>query len=176
MQVDWRDCFAGDVGSVFQRFEWALGTGEGKCDILGYEDVGLSESAHVNNLDLASVTACIVTVRGWRRDGRCTELSAKAHALKGQLCVHRRLIVGDGFVSMTKGESIQRFFERAEETEEEEVRRFSTIQRRDLGLLLQIMSSLSTFHPASELFGGMQGSAALVTLSSGLKVLVGRGE
>lgn len=122
VQVDWRDCFAGDVGSVFQRFEWALGTGEGKSDILGFEDVGLSESARADNLDLTNISACFVTVRGWKRDGRSTELSAKAHALKGQLCVHRRLIVGDGYVSITKGESIQRFFERAEETEEEEVR------------------------------------------------------
>jgi hypothetical protein len=121
VQVDWQDCFAGDGGSAFQRFEWALGTGEGKSDILAFEDVGLSESAYMDNLDLSSTTACFITVRGWKRDGRYTELSAKAHALKGQLCVHRRLIVGDGYVSITKGESIQRFFERAEETEEEEV-------------------------------------------------------
>lgn len=84
--------------------------------------MGLSESAYVDNLDLSNTSACFITVRGWKRDGRYTELSAKAHALKGQLCVHRRLIVGDGYVSITKGESIQRFFERAEETEEEEVR------------------------------------------------------
>ncbi|KAG0504669.1 hypothetical protein M758_N028400 [Ceratodon purpureus] len=120
IQVDWQDCFAGDGGSAFQRFEWALGTGEGKSDILAFEDVGLSESAYVDNLDLSSTSACFIIVRGWKRDGRYTELSAKAHALKGQLCVHRRLVVGDGYVSITKGESIQRFFERAEETEEEE--------------------------------------------------------
>ncbi|KAG0574071.1 hypothetical protein KC19_VG231800 [Ceratodon purpureus] len=120
IQVDWQDCFAGDGGSAFQRFEWALGTGEGKSDILAFEDVGLSESAYVDSLDLSSTSACFITVRGWKRDGRYSELSAKAHALKGQLCVHRRLIVGDGYVSITKGESVQRFFERAEETEEEE--------------------------------------------------------
>ncbi|KAL3687013.1 hypothetical protein R1sor_013322 [Riccia sorocarpa] len=120
VQVDWRDCFAGDVGSVYQRFEWALGTSEGKADILGFEDVGLSESIQVEGLDLGNTAACFITVRAWKRDGKCNELSAKAHALKGQLCVHRRLIVGDGYVSITKGESIQRFFERAEETEEEE--------------------------------------------------------
>ncbi|OAE26932.1 hypothetical protein AXG93_4413s1160 [Marchantia polymorpha subsp. ruderalis] len=120
VQVDWRDCFAGEVGSVYQRFEWALGTSEGKADILGFEDVGLSESIQVEGLDLGNTAACFITIRGWKRDGRCSELSAKAHALKGQSCVHRRLIVGDGYVSITKGESIQRFFERAEETEEEE--------------------------------------------------------
>jgi hypothetical protein len=118
--VDWRDCFAGEIGSVYQRFEWALGTTEGKSDLLAFEDVGLMEYVRVINVNLVNVSACFITVRGWKRDGRCTELCAKAHALNGQLCVHRRLIVGDGFVSITKGESIQRFFERAEETEEEE--------------------------------------------------------
>ncbi|XP_074373353.1 uncharacterized protein LOC141713709 [Apium graveolens] len=53
-------------------------------------------------------------------DGRCTELYVKAHALKGQQCVHCRLVVGDGFVTITTGESIRRFFEHAEEAEEEE--------------------------------------------------------
>jgi len=120
VQVDWRDCFAGEIGSVYQRFEWALGTTEGKSDLLAFEDVGLMEYVRAINVDLVNVSACFITVRGWKRDGRCTELCAKAHALNGQLCVHRRLIVGDGFVSITKGESIQRFFERAEETEEEE--------------------------------------------------------
>ncbi|XP_024377831.1 uncharacterized protein [Physcomitrium patens] len=120
VHVDWHNCFVGDGGSPFQRFEWALGTGEGKSDIFPFEDVGLSEFAYVDNLDLANISACFIVVRGWNRDGRCTELSAKAHALKGQLCVHRRLIIGDGYVSITKGESIQRFFERAEETEEED--------------------------------------------------------
>jgi hypothetical protein len=121
VQVDWRDCFTRDVASVYKRFEWALGTAEGKADILGFEDVGLSESIQVEGLELGSMTSCHITVRGWKHDGRCTELFAKAHALKGQLCVHRRLIVGDGYVSSPKGESIERFFERAEETEEEEV-------------------------------------------------------
>jgi hypothetical protein len=45
----------------------------------------------------------------------------KAHALKGQSCVHRRLIVGDGFVTITKGESVRSFFEHAEEAEEDDV-------------------------------------------------------
>jgi hypothetical protein len=36
--------------------------------------------------------------------------------------VHHRLVVGDGFVTMTKGESIRNFFEHAEEAEEEDVR------------------------------------------------------
>jgi hypothetical protein len=127
VQVDWRDCFAGEIGSVYQRFEWALGTTEGKSDLLAFEDVGLMEYVRAINVDLVNVSACFITVRGWKRDGRCTELCAKAHALNGQLCVHRRLIVGDGFVSITKGESIQRFFERAEETEEEEVSKIPSL-------------------------------------------------
>ncbi|CAN1772882.1 hypothetical protein LINPERHAP1_LOCUS12332 [Linum perenne] len=63
---------------------------------------------------------CFITLRAWKMDGRCTELSVKAHALKGQQCVHCRLIVGDGFVTITRGDSIRSFFEHAEEAEEEE--------------------------------------------------------
>ena len=40
--------------------------------------------------------------------------------MKGKQCVHCRLVVGDGFVTITRGESIRRFFEHAEEAEEEE--------------------------------------------------------
>ncbi|KAJ7546306.1 hypothetical protein O6H91_08G034700 [Diphasiastrum complanatum] len=120
VHVDWRDCFPGEVKTLYQHFEWAMGSTEGKSDIFGFEDLGLSESVMVDSLDLGNITDCFVTVRGWRRDGRCTELCAKAHALKGQFCVHRRLFVGDGYVSISKGESIQHFFEHAEETEEEE--------------------------------------------------------
>ncbi|KAI3738556.1 hypothetical protein L2E82_28592 [Cichorium intybus] len=48
----------------------------------------------------------------WRSDGRCNELSVKAHALKGQHCVHGRLVVGDGFVTITRGESRKSFQKR----------------------------------------------------------------
>eukprot|EP00897_Mesotaenium_endlicherianum_P010204 jgi/Mesen1/9211/ME000591S08543 len=120
LQADWHDCFLGDAASMYQRFEWALGTAEGKADILPFEDVGLSESIQVEGIDIAGRTVCFITVRGWKRDGRSNELWVKAYGLKGQLCVHRRLLVGDRYVSITKGESIQRFFERAEEAEEEE--------------------------------------------------------
>ncbi|KAJ7543153.1 hypothetical protein O6H91_09G027200 [Diphasiastrum complanatum] len=119
VQVDWKDCFPGEV-NLYRHFEWAMGSAEGMSDIFGFEDSGLSESAVKGGLDLGNIADCFVTVRAWRLDGRCNELCAKAHALKGRLCVHRRLFVGDGYVSISKGESIQQFFEQAEETEEEE--------------------------------------------------------
>ncbi|KAJ4970364.1 hypothetical protein NE237_003463 [Protea cynaroides] len=119
VQADWHQSFVDTVGT-YHHFEWALGTGEGKSDILEFEDIGMNGSVQVNGLDLGSLSACFITLRAWKLDGRCTELSVKAHALKGQPCVHRRLVVGDGFVTITKGESIRRFFEHAEEAEEEE--------------------------------------------------------
>ncbi|KAG9459843.1 hypothetical protein H6P81_004351 [Aristolochia fimbriata] len=119
VQADWQQSFSDTVGT-YHHFEWAVGTGEGKSDILEFENVGMNGNVHVNGLDLGCLSSCFITLRAWRLDGRCTELSVKAHALKGQPCVHRRLIVGDGFVTITKGESIRRFFEHAEEAEEEE--------------------------------------------------------
>lgn len=91
---------------------------------MDYENVGLSGRVQVNGLDLGGLNACYITLRAWKMDGRCTELSVKAHALKGQQCVHCRLVVGEGFVTITRGESIRRFFEHAEEAEEEEVVKF----------------------------------------------------
>ncbi|KAK7336669.1 hypothetical protein VNO77_17215 [Canavalia gladiata] len=119
VQADWRQTFA-DASVAYHHFEWAVGTSEGKCDILEFENVGLNGCVRANGLDLAGLSACFITLRAWRLDGRCTELSVKAHSLKGQQCVHCRLIVGDGYVTITKGESIRRFFEHAEEAEEEE--------------------------------------------------------
>ncbi|XP_077236280.1 uncharacterized protein LOC143877870 isoform X2 [Tasmannia lanceolata] len=119
VQADWHQCFTDAVGA-YHHFEWAVGTGEGKSDFLEFEDVGMNGNAQVKGLDLSGLTSCFITLRAWKLDGRCTELSVKAHALKEQPCVHRRLIVGDGFVTITKGESIRRFFEHAEEAEEEE--------------------------------------------------------
>ncbi|TQD82947.1 hypothetical protein C1H46_031508 [Malus baccata] len=80
----------------------------------------MNGSVKVNGLDLGGLSACYITLRAWKLDGRCTELSVKAHALKGQECVHCRLIVRDGYVTIRRGESIRRFFEHAEEAEEEE--------------------------------------------------------
>ncbi|XP_059295851.1 uncharacterized protein LOC132049171 [Lycium ferocissimum] len=117
--ADWHQAFI-DTFGTYHHFEWAVGTGEGKCDILDYENVGLSGRVQVSGLDLSGFNACYITLRAWKLDGRCTELSVKAHALKGQQCVHCRLVVGDGFVTITRGESIRRFFEHAEEAEEEE--------------------------------------------------------
>ncbi|XP_077230590.1 uncharacterized protein LOC143863716 [Tasmannia lanceolata] len=117
--ADWNQSFTDMVGS-YHHFEWAVGTGEGESDILEFEDVGMNGNARVNGLDLGGLSLCFITLRAWKLDGRCTEFSVKAHALKGQSCVHRRLIVGDGFVTITIGESIKRFFEHAEEAEEEE--------------------------------------------------------
>eukprot|EP00250_Pteridium_aquilinum_P006714 c16576_g1_i1 orf=170-4153(-) len=120
VHVNWRECFGGDFGSTYQHFEWGLGSAEGNSDILGFEDVGLSEGARVDGLDLSQISLFYITLRAWKHDGRCTEVSVKAHGLKGKQCVHRRLLVGDGHVTITKGESIKRFFEHAEEAEEEE--------------------------------------------------------
>ena len=106
---------------MYHHFEWAVGTTEGKSDILEFENVGMNGCVQVSGLDLGGLSACFITLRAWKLDGRCTEHSVKAHALKGQRCVHCRLIVGDGYVTITKGESIRRFFEHAEEAEEEEV-------------------------------------------------------
>ncbi|KAA8518317.1 hypothetical protein F0562_015800 [Nyssa sinensis] len=119
VQADWNQTFTDTVGT-YHHFEWAIGTGEGKSDILEFENVGMSGKVQVNGLDLGGLNACYITLRAWKMDGRCSELSVKAHALKGQQCVHCRLVVGDGFVAITRGESIRRFFEHAEEAEEEE--------------------------------------------------------
>uniref|UniRef100_A0A5B6ZQ85 Stress response protein NST1 n=1 Tax=Davidia involucrata TaxID=16924 RepID=A0A5B6ZQ85_DAVIN len=119
VQADWHQTFTDTVGT-YHHFEWAVGTGEGKSDILEFENVGMSGRVQVNGLDLGGLNACYITLRAWKMDGRCSELSVKAHALKGQQCVHCRLVVGDGFVTSTRGESIRRFFEHAEEAEEEE--------------------------------------------------------
>ncbi|KAK9062414.1 hypothetical protein SSX86_019600 [Deinandra increscens subsp. villosa] len=119
IQADWHRNFADSAGT-YHHYEWAVGTGEGKSDILDFANVGSNVRAKVNGLDLTGLNSCYITLRAWKKDGRCNELSVKAHALKGQQCVHCRLLVGDGFVTITRGESIRRFFEHAEEAEEEE--------------------------------------------------------
>lgn len=120
MQADWRETFAENAG-IYHHFEWAIGTGEGKSDILKFENVGMNGRVQVNGLDLRGLNSCYITLRAYKLDGRWSEVSVKAHALKGQNCLHGRLVVGDGFVSIKRGESIRRFFEHAEEAEEEEV-------------------------------------------------------
>lgn len=119
IQADWRQTFADTIGT-YHHFEWAVGTGEGKSDILEFENVGLDGNVQVGGLDLGGLGSCFITLKAWKLDGRCSELSVKAHALKGQQCVHCRLVVGDGYVTITRGESIRNFFEHAEEAEEEE--------------------------------------------------------
>uniref|UniRef100_A0A2P2J5B8 Uncharacterized protein n=1 Tax=Rhizophora mucronata TaxID=61149 RepID=A0A2P2J5B8_RHIMU len=119
VQANWCQTFADTIGT-YHHFEWAVGSGEGKCDIQEFENVGMNGNVQASGLPLVGLSACFITLRAWKLDGRCTELSVKAHALKGQQCVHCRLIVGDGFVTITRGESIRRFFEHAEEAEEEE--------------------------------------------------------
>ncbi|XP_030525746.1 uncharacterized protein LOC115737657 isoform X2 [Rhodamnia argentea] len=119
VHADWHQTFEDSVG-LYHHFEWAIGTGEGKSDILEFENVGLSDSVQVTGLDLGGLNACFITLRAWKHDGRSTEIFVKAHALNGQQCVHSRLVVGNGFVTITRGESIRRFFEHAEEAEEEE--------------------------------------------------------
>jgi len=118
--VDWHQSFL-EQDEIYNHFELAIGTDEGKSDILNFEDVGMNGQVHRKGLDLDQFEDYFVTLRARRPDGRSSELCVKAHALKGQSCVHRRLIVGDGFVTITKGESIRSFFEHAEEAEEEDV-------------------------------------------------------
>ncbi|KAI3743310.1 hypothetical protein L1987_61017 [Smallanthus sonchifolius] len=119
IHAEWHQNYADSKG-IYDHYEWAVGTGEGKSDILDFENVGSNSRVQVNGLDLSGLNSCYITLRAWRTDGRCNEVSVKAHALKGQHCVHGRLVVGDGFVTITRGESIRRFFEHAEEAEEEE--------------------------------------------------------
>ncbi|KAJ0624258.1 hypothetical protein HanIR_Chr01g0041191 [Helianthus annuus] len=119
IQADWHENYADSAGT-YTHYEWAVGTGAGKSDILDFENVGPNTRVQVNGLDLAGLKSCYITLRAWRTDGRCNEVSVKAHALNGQQCVHGRLVVGDGYVTITSGESVRRFFEHAEEAEEEE--------------------------------------------------------
>ncbi|GAB2295468.1 hypothetical protein Dimus_029634 [Dionaea muscipula] len=119
IHANWHEMIIDSVGA-YHHFEWAVGTGEGKSDILEFDNVGMNGSVAANGLDLAGLSACYITLRAWKLDGRCTELSVKAHALKGDQCVHSKLVVGDGYVTITRGDSIRRFFEHAEEAEEEE--------------------------------------------------------
>ncbi|KAF5783710.1 hypothetical protein HanXRQr2_Chr11g0511031 [Helianthus annuus] len=119
IHAEWHQTYADSKG-IYEHYEWAVGTGEGKSDILDFENVGSNSRVKANGLDLTGLNSCYITLRAWRTDGRCNEVSVKAHALKGQHCVHGRLVVGDGFVTITRGESIRRFFEHAEEAEEEE--------------------------------------------------------
>lgn len=119
VQADWCQTLMDAVGK-YHHFEWAVGTGEGKSDILEFKNVGMNSRAQASGLELGGLSACYITLKAWKLDGRCSELSVKAHALKGQQCVHCRLVVGDGYVAITRGESIRRFFEHAEEAEEEE--------------------------------------------------------
>jgi hypothetical protein len=120
--ASWAGSFGEDAQEEYVRFQWGLGTSEGNDDLFQFEDVGTADSATVGNLDLGEfvMTPCWLSVRGWKKDGRCVELFAKASpATKGNPCVHRRLWVGDGYVAINKGESIQRFFEKAEEADED---------------------------------------------------------
>ncbi|XP_042002436.1 uncharacterized protein LOC121751701 [Salvia splendens] len=119
VKVDWHQTFL-DACGTYQHFEWAIGTGEGKSDILDFKNVGLSVRDQVNGLDLSGLNACYITLRAWKMDGRCNELCVKAHALRGQQCVHCKLAVGDGYVTIIIEENIRRFLEHAEEAEEEE--------------------------------------------------------
>ena len=119
--VDWRQCLS-EPDESYDHFEWAIGTDEGESDIFGFENVGMKAQVHRTGIDLDQFEDYFITLRAWRLDGQCTELCVKAHALKGQSCVHHRLVVGDGFVTMTKGEGIRNFFEHAEEAEEDDVR------------------------------------------------------
>ncbi|EAY89109.1 hypothetical protein OsI_10597 [Oryza sativa Indica Group] len=117
--IDWRQTLSEADGS-YHHFEWAIGTDEGQSDVFGFEDVGMNVQVHRDGINLDQFEDYFITLRAWKLDGTYTELCVKAHALKGQSCVHHRLVVGNGFVTITKGESIRSFFEHAEEAEEED--------------------------------------------------------
>ncbi|MFS7918685.1 hypothetical protein Hanom_Chr03g00204031 [Helianthus anomalus] len=106
-------CILRSFEGTYTHYEWPVGTGAGKSDILDFENVGPNTRVQVNGLDLDGLNSCYITLRAWRTDGRCHEVSVKAHALNGQQCVHGRLVVGDGYVTITRGESVRRFFEHA---------------------------------------------------------------
>ncbi|KAL1206904.1 hypothetical protein V5N11_001918 [Cardamine amara subsp. amara] len=118
VRADWSQYFSETAG--YHQFEWAIGTGEGESDILEFKYVGNARSAQVNGLDLRGLHECYITLRAFRKNGRSSKISVKAHALRGQQCVHSRLEVGEGFVSIKRGECIRMFFEHGEEAEEEE--------------------------------------------------------
>ncbi|KAK3147892.1 hypothetical protein QOZ80_3BG0288050 [Eleusine coracana subsp. coracana] len=117
--VDWSQ-YLSEEDVSYDRFEWAVGTDEGESDVFGFENVGMNTQVHRDGINLDEFEDYFITLRAWRPDGDCDEFCVKAHALKGQSCVHHRLVVGDGFVTITKGESIRSFFEHAEEAEEED--------------------------------------------------------
>ncbi|XP_006649664.1 uncharacterized protein LOC102708504 [Oryza brachyantha] len=117
--IDWRQTLSEADGS-YHHFEWAIGTDEGQSDVFAFEDVGMNAQVHRDGINLDQFEDYFITLRAWKLDGSYTELGVKAHALKGQSCVHHRLVVGNGFVTITKGESIRSFFEHAEEAEEED--------------------------------------------------------
>ena len=118
VQVDWSHTFI-DSHRTYHHFEWAIGSEKGKSDISEFQNVGLSGIVQVNGLDLRGLDACYVTLRAWKTDGDSTEFYVKAQTLKGQQCIHRRLLVGDGIVTITEGESIRDFFKHAEEVVKE---------------------------------------------------------
>ncbi|KAF8097805.1 hypothetical protein N665_0280s0008 [Sinapis alba] len=118
VRADWSQYFTENAG--YHQFEWAIGTEKGESDILEFKRVGSSRSAQVNGLDLHGLKECYITLRAFKKNGRSSEISVKAHALGCQQCVHSRLVVGDGFVSIKRGKCIRMFFEHAEEVEEEE--------------------------------------------------------
>uniref|UniRef100_A0A1J3HH04 Stress response protein NST1 n=2 Tax=Noccaea caerulescens TaxID=107243 RepID=A0A1J3HH04_NOCCA len=118
VQADWSQNFTENAG--YHQFEWAIGTGEGESDILDFKYLGGDRSARVSGLDLRGLHECYITLRTFKKNGSSSDISVKAHALRGQQCVHSKLVVGDGFVSIKRGECIRMFFEHAEEAEEEE--------------------------------------------------------
>ncbi|KAJ3674085.1 hypothetical protein LUZ60_006077 [Juncus effusus] len=120
VEADWADFFASSSSGKYHHFDFGVGTSEGKSDVLEFSNVGLTTSVHKSDLNLSNHASLYIGLRAWRNDGKCNEYCVKAHAMKGELCVHRRLVVGDGIVGITKGEGMRRFFEHAEEAEEED--------------------------------------------------------
>lgn len=120
VQAVWPQKYVNSKG-IYDHYKWAVGTGAGKSDKQAFKNVGLNSRVKASDLKLDDVNSCYITLRACITDDSYDEVSVKAHALKGQHCVHGRLVVGDGFVTINRGDNIRRFFEHAEEAEEEEV-------------------------------------------------------
>ncbi|KAJ4906622.1 Uncharacterized protein Rs2_10280 [Raphanus sativus] len=120
VRADWSQYFRENDG--YQYIEWAIGTEEWETDILKYQYVGNDGSGQVNGLDLRGLRQCYITVRAFKDNGRSSEISVKAHALRGlkQQCVHSWFVAGDGFFSVKRGDCIRVLFEHAEDVEEQE--------------------------------------------------------
>ena len=108
---------------------------------MDFKDVGLTKNVQEKGLDISGLDACYLTIRAWKIDGDFTELSIKSHTLKGhQYCT---LEVGDGFVTVALGESLQNFFKHANEVVKEVTRVYEACYISDFGIKINLVSIFS---------------------------------